>query len=218
MVTRAYPSLLVSVILCACASPPYIPPEGLDAAKLTFTNKTEHNVRLRGFRNAKDCSGGTIDFNNRHILGPGESTTINVAPEEKFSFYFHQANKPYWGHGCLMPATFTPQKGMEYFSTFDLLALNCEENFLNPDLRRAQDLGSLRYVTSNYSIWENVEDPLERRACGQEWATSASSNKVFPLCYVSVTKNENDDVVREPSFTLRTQKELKWRTSEPWCQ
>jgi hypothetical protein len=220
MITRAYTSLLFAVILCACASPPYIPPEGLDAAKLTFTNEAGYEVALKGFRNGEDCSGGRIDFNNRHVLGPGESTTISISPDQKFSFYFQLVNEP-WGYGCLMPTTLTPQKGMEYFSAFDVVSLNCDADATNPHLRSAQSLGSLRYVTHNNYVWEDAGDPLERRACGQEWATSASANKVFSLCYVSVTTNEIDNqianVIREPSFTLRKQKQ-PWTESGAYCQ
>jgi len=217
MITCAFLLAIISVILFGCASPPYIPPQLPDAAILTFTNKAEIEVILQGFKNAEDCSGGRLNFNDRRKLGPGEKTTISIAPEEEFSFRFHAANKPYFRYGCLMPATFTPQEGIAYFSTFDLIDLHCDDDSHNTDLHYAKRLGSFRYVTSNYSLWRNVEDPLERGACGGEWAASTSGELVFPLCYVSITRMKNGNVVREPSFTLRTQIQ-PWLESGPSCQ
>jgi hypothetical protein len=223
MITRTNLLTIISVILFGCASPPYIPPQRPDAAKLTFTNKTDHEVVLHGFENGEDCSGGTLSFNNRHELGPRENITISVTPEEQFSFLFFLVNQPR-GYSCLMPATFTPKKGMEYSSAFELMSLRCDDDSIDPDSRNeitptTRSLGSFRYLTSNNSIWEDVEDPLERRACGQEWATSTNTrlDLVFPLCYVSITKIENGDVVREPSFTLRTQKR-GWMPTDTSCQ
>ena len=193
MVARSIALTTLSALFIGCATGGnFESSSSPDAATLTFVNKSAHAIKLRGFVNGDDCSGGMLVFNDLEELPSAQSTSTRIDPEQKFSFYFSIQNKPDFGYFCIFPITFEPRRGEEYVASFDLIGSSAED----------VESKSMVPPTSpkfGFSVQQSLVDA----------ANFPGTNLFFDKpgwCYGSVVRIENGEFFREHTFVGR-----KWR-------
>lgn len=204
MVARWCVMALLSVLFIGCATTgDFESSSHPDAATLTFFNKSAYPVRLGAFANGEDCSGGRLRFDDQKAIGFGKSTTVRIAPREKFSFYFH-STKPRLMYYCVLPATFVPRAGESYVATFDLI--NYSVHFESDAVIPGTDLG-IPPTDASFGFAQYQEHNE-----GLLWGTT----EVAP-CYVSVARIENGGFVKEPTLVGRRWRRPVISNSESQC-
>lgn len=114
---------VIAFALQACATPPYVQPEGADVAVLRIRNDVDRRVEVKAFKNAADCSGGKLSVTSDGWMPAFGELAINVKPGEPFSFFvIYVAPSGLVTVSCMLPATFTPRPNGRYTARFSVSA------------------------------------------------------------------------------------------------
>lgn len=118
---KIYFMIFLSAFLSGCYSI-YKNPTGSNIATLSLNNASEETVYPVAFKNGHDCSGGKQPFDESQEILPGEVLSINVEAGKQFSYFVtYKSGNDLWGKECLVPVSFLPKQGYNYYSTFSVI-------------------------------------------------------------------------------------------------
>jgi hypothetical protein len=122
----------MSIFACAltmqACTTAYVQPQGANVAVLIIKSTSDVPVEVKAYKNAADCSGGTLFLTPDGRMPAVDELAINVKPDEAFSFFVSYAFVSQAATGdsmityCNLPGTFTPRANGRYTAYFSVNA------------------------------------------------------------------------------------------------